>query len=94
MTLDIKDFYLNTPMERYEYMRLRLADIPKDVIETLDRVSSKEHCSRAALIREVLQKYISDGQPKEDAEAFGIWKDEMVDGVEYQNHVRGEWGDG
>jgi hypothetical protein len=22
MTLDIKDFYLNTPMKRYEYMRL------------------------------------------------------------------------
>ena len=33
MTLDIKDFYLNTPMERYEYMRLRLADMPEDVIE-------------------------------------------------------------
>ena len=22
MTIDIKDFYLNTPMERYEYMRM------------------------------------------------------------------------
>ncbi len=32
ITLDIKDFYLNTPMARYEYMRLRLADMPKDVI--------------------------------------------------------------
>ena len=33
MTMDIKDFYLNTPMARYEYMRLRLADMPEDVIE-------------------------------------------------------------
>ena len=33
MTLDIKDFYLNTPMEHYEYMRLRLADMPEDVIQ-------------------------------------------------------------
>ena len=33
MTLDIKDFYLNTPMDRYEYMRLRIADMPEDVIE-------------------------------------------------------------
>ena len=24
MTIDIKDFYLNTPMARYEYMRLKL----------------------------------------------------------------------
>jgi hypothetical protein len=32
MTMDIKDFYLNTPMARYEYMGLRLADMPEDVI--------------------------------------------------------------
>ncbi len=32
MTMDIKDFYLNTPMIRYEYMQLRLADMPEDVI--------------------------------------------------------------
>jgi hypothetical protein len=33
MTMDIKDFYLNTPMARYEYMRLRIVDIPDDVIK-------------------------------------------------------------
>jgi hypothetical protein len=32
MTMDIKDFYLNTPMARFEYMQLRPADMPKDVI--------------------------------------------------------------
>jgi hypothetical protein len=32
MTMDIKDFYLKTPMARYKYMLLRLADIPEDVI--------------------------------------------------------------
>ncbi len=32
MTMDIKDFYLNTPMARYEYMQLRIADMPEDVI--------------------------------------------------------------
>jgi hypothetical protein len=31
--MDIKDFYLNTPMSRFEYMRLRTADMPDDVIE-------------------------------------------------------------
>ena len=29
MTLDIKDFYLNTPMDRPEYMRMKLANFPK-----------------------------------------------------------------
>jgi hypothetical protein len=33
VTLDIKDFYLNTPMKRYKYMRLKLADIPGEIIE-------------------------------------------------------------
>jgi hypothetical protein len=33
MTMDIKDFYLNTPMSRYKYMRLKLSDMPDDVIE-------------------------------------------------------------
>ncbi len=33
MTMDTKDFYLNTPMARYKYMQLRIADMPDDVIE-------------------------------------------------------------
>ncbi len=32
MTMDIKDFYLNTPIARYEYMQLQIADMPEDVI--------------------------------------------------------------
>jgi hypothetical protein len=33
MTIDIKDFYLNNPMSRYEYMRIPLDVIPEDIIE-------------------------------------------------------------
>ncbi len=33
MMMDIKDFYLRTPMKRPEYMRLKLTDIPQEVIE-------------------------------------------------------------
>ena len=32
MTGDIKNFYLNTPLKRKEYIELRLADIPEEVI--------------------------------------------------------------
>jgi hypothetical protein len=44
MTMDIKDFYLNTPMARYDYMRLRLADMPKDVIAhyKLDEIATPD----------------------------------------------------
>jgi hypothetical protein len=33
MTIDIKDFYLNTPMDRPEFMRLKIADIRQNFIE-------------------------------------------------------------
>ena len=33
MTLDIKNLYLNTPSGRYEYLRLKLTNLPEDVIE-------------------------------------------------------------
>ena len=33
MTIDIKNFYLNTPMEQPEYMRLKIADMPENIIK-------------------------------------------------------------
>ena len=33
MSIDIKKFYLNTPMARYEYMRLKIAELPQDLID-------------------------------------------------------------
>jgi hypothetical protein len=30
---DLKDFYLGTPMERYDYMRIPLSAIPQSIIE-------------------------------------------------------------
>ena len=33
MTLEIKNFYLNTPLGRYEYLRLKLTNLPEDVIK-------------------------------------------------------------
>ncbi len=36
MTIDIKDFYLNTPMTCYEYMQLKLSDLPSDFVKQND----------------------------------------------------------
>jgi hypothetical protein len=32
MCLDLKNFYLGTPMKEYEYMRLYISDIPEEII--------------------------------------------------------------
>jgi hypothetical protein len=53
MTIDIKDFYLNTPMARYEYMQLCLAVMPEDVIEHLKRA--------AALLTAIRDSQLSQG---------------------------------
>ena len=33
MSIDIKNVYLNTPMARYKYMRLKIAELPQDFID-------------------------------------------------------------
>jgi hypothetical protein len=38
--MDIKDFYLRTPMKRPEYMRLKTTDIPEKIIEQYKLKSS------------------------------------------------------
>ena len=32
MTMDISNFYLNTPLKRAEYIKIKLEDIPDEVI--------------------------------------------------------------
>ena len=36
MSIDIKDFYLKTPMACYEYFRMKLELFPEDVIQEYD----------------------------------------------------------
>ena len=39
MTIGIKDFHLNTPMDRNEYMRLKLSDLTEDFAKEYDLAS-------------------------------------------------------
>jgi len=41
-TADIKDFYLNTPMECYKYMAIPIKDIPETIIKQYN-LQEKEH---------------------------------------------------
>ena len=44
-TADISNFYLNTPMERYEYVRLSMLDIPEEIIceYNLSKIASPDN---------------------------------------------------
>jgi hypothetical protein len=44
--IDIKDFYLNTPMKRYECLCLKITDIPEEIIKEyrLDKKVTEDGC--------------------------------------------------
>ena len=66
-------------------------DLPDEIIDTLDRVSSRENRSRAALIREAISDYLKRNALPPADEAFGIWKGKPEDGMKYQKRLRGDW---
>jgi hypothetical protein len=46
MTLDIKNFYLNMPTVRYEYVQIKINDIPNEIIveyNLRNKVSNEGH---------------------------------------------------
>ena len=43
MTLNLKDFYLMTPMKRYEYFQMKLELFPQDIINLYDLWNKADH---------------------------------------------------
>ena len=43
MTIDIKDFYLMTPMKRYKYFRMKIDLFPQDIIEEFNLMDKVDH---------------------------------------------------
>ena len=68
-----------------------LVDIGEGQIRALDELAKKEKKSRAALIRAAVEDYLAKHRPKPLRDAFGLWGHRQVDGLAYQERVRGEW---
>lgn len=66
-------------------------DVPDALIESLDQVSALEQRSRAALIRDAITEYLKVKSIPAAEEAFGLWKNREVDGVQFQRPLRDEW---
>ena len=66
-------------------------DVPDALIESLDQVSALEQRSRAALIRDAITEYLKVKSIPAAEEAFGLWKNREVDGVQFQRSLRDEW---
>lgn len=68
-----------------------LVDIGDSQVEALDELAKAEKKSRASLIRQAIDDYLTRRHAKRREEAFGVWGKQKVDGLAYQKKVRSEW---
>ncbi len=68
-----------------------LVDLPDKHLKALSRLSKQRKTSRAAIIREAVTTYLAKELFGPDDPAFGAWKDQNIDGLEYQRKIRAEW---
>lgn len=67
-----------------------IVDIPEAQLRSLDRLTRQLGISRADAIRRAVEAYTRSNRVS-DQHAFGIWRDREVDGLSYEDRVRGEW---
>ena len=68
-----------------------LIDIEEKQIRELDRLAKSQGRSRASLIREAVSEFLSTKGRDSGKDAFGLWGERKVDGLDYQQKIRGEW---
>lgn len=68
-----------------------IVDIADQQIEALNALSRAAKRSRAALIREAIDQYLARRRQSQAGEAFGLWGERRIDGLDYQEQVRREW---
>jgi metal-responsive CopG/Arc/MetJ family transcriptional regulator len=68
-----------------------LVDLGDTQLQALDELSKKEKRPRAALIRQAIDDYLGKRRDQQQGDAFGLWGKRKVDGLAYQEKVRGEW---
>ena len=91
MSIDINDFYLKTPMSRYEYFRMELELFPEDIMEEYNLRNKVDaygnvHCEvrrgmyglpQAGIIaQELLEKRLLTASYTQSKVTPGYWKHE------------------
>jgi len=68
-----------------------LIELPDQLAESLDAVSTRRKASRASIIREALREYLSRHAAPSLDQAFGLWGKHAGDGLAFQRKIRDEW---
>lgn len=72
-----------------------IIEIPEKQISDLALIAKTKKLPRAEIIRQAIAVYIASNKPSA-APAFGLWakhsaKNQLQDGMQYQEKVRAEW---
>jgi hypothetical protein len=68
-----------------------LIDIPDEDIKVIGSVTAKLGISRAEFVRRAVAASLVPYRDADQADAFGILKGKLPDGLAYQEKIRGEW---
>ena len=68
-----------------------LVDIPAEDLDLVNGIAKKLDISRAEFVRRAISFYLEPHRSDPAAGAFGIWRERPVDGLEYQERIRGDW---
>jgi len=68
-----------------------IVDLPEEQIEVLKQLSEQSRLSRAELVRRAIAEYLQRHQSDQAENAFGLWRHEPRDALDYQRRLRQEW---
>ena len=68
-----------------------LIDLPNAQIQALATLCERVRQPRAAVIREAIAEYLERRIASSADAAYGLWGDQAMDGLDYQNQARAEW---
>jgi predicted transcriptional regulator len=68
-----------------------LIDLPERDIRALDELGRRRRASRAKIIREAVAAFLATTARAGAQDAFGLWREQKIDGLDYQHKVRSEW---
>jgi hypothetical protein len=70
-----------------------IIELPEEQLDALDGICRRESISRAEAIRRAVDLLVRDRAAGASRAAFGLWKGaKAIDGLVYQERLRGEWG--
>jgi len=68
-----------------------IIDLPSEQLDALNALCRREGISRAEAIRRAVAAHVPPAETGEVERAFGLWRGRGVDGLAYEQGLRGEW---